>query len=57
MCVCVCLEKKLKCIEIKNISIVAQMGLREKWGMIDPNKYRIYLGCNKMRFGIFPTLY
>lgn len=33
------------------------MGLREKWGMIDPKKYRIYLRCNKMRFGIFPTLY
>lgn len=29
------------------------MGLKEKWGMIDPNKYRIYLGCDKMRLGIF----
>lgn len=32
MCVCVCLEKKLKCIEIKNISIVAQNGIEREMG-------------------------
>lgn len=32
MCVCVCLEKKLKCIEIKTILIVAQNGVERETG-------------------------